>query len=113
MMDKNWLLSNGDPTHYFHIGYNYIGVYPVPSVGGGVIEFDSVVIPKPYTGDNDLVKVRGNYMRACVYYAVSEYYASRGDANRATDWFNRYLETAALVKLKPQQTERYYRMKDK
>jgi len=113
VMDCNWLLSSGDPTHYFHIGYNYVGLYPVPSASGGVIEFDSVVIPKPYTGDSDLTKVRGNYTRACVYYAVSEYYASRGDAGRATEWFNRYLETASLMKLKPQQTERYYRAGEK
>lgn len=110
-MNYHWLLASGAPTHYYHVGYNSIGVYPTPSSDGNVIELDCVVIPKPYTADTDEIKIRGNYTRACVFYAVSEFYASRGDANRATEWYNRYLETASIMRLKPMQTERYYRAK--
>ena len=107
--NRDWMTSSGYPTHYFHLGYSTIGVYPVPSSDGMAIELNCVCIPKPYTSDTDQIKVRGIYQRACVYYAVSEFYASRGDANRATEWYNKYLETANIMRLKPQQTERFYR----
>lgn len=107
-IDPNWMKYNGDPTHYFHIGYNMVGIYRVPSAEGKVLELDCVCVPKPYTTDTDMIKVRGNYQRACVFYAVSDFYASRGDVRRATDFYNQYIQVAQLMKLKPQSNETKY-----
>lgn len=103
--DSEWLQSNGDATHYFHVGIDKIGIYRKPSSSGVVLELSCVCIPKPYTSDTAIVKLRDNYRRACVNYAVSEFYASRGDAGRAKEWFDRYLETAQLMRLKPMTSE--------
>lgn len=100
-IDPAWMGTTGDPTHYYHVGYQTIGIYRTPSTGGKVIELDCVCIPKEYTEGTDLIKVRNNHQRACVYFAVSEFYASRGDARRANEWHQQYLETARIAKLKP------------
>jgi hypothetical protein len=104
----NWMKDTGYPEKYFHIGYQYIGIHMKPSASNGVLELDCVIIPKPYVEDTDPVKVREAFQRATVQYAVSEYYASRGDAAKATDWINRSLETAGLKKLNPLQSERVW-----
>jgi hypothetical protein len=109
-MDSEWMQTTGEPTHYYYLGYNMIGIYRTPSADGKIIELDCVSIPKPYTSEFGLVKLRANYERATVYYAVSDFYASRGDAKRASEYFTQYLEMANLMKLKPQTTEPYNRL---
>ena len=109
-LNPEWMKDGGDPTHYFYLGYNMIGIYRAPSADGKVLELDCVSIPKPYTLETDLVKIRANYERATVYYAVSDFYASRGDAKRAAEYYNQYLEVGQLMKLKPQTTEQSFRM---
>lgn len=104
-----WMQDTGDPTHYYYIGYNMLGIYPTPSSDGRVLEMDCVAIPKPYEDGSAIVKLRANYERAAVYYAVSDFYASRGDAKRATEYYNQYLGVAQLMKLRPQTTEQQYR----
>jgi hypothetical protein len=110
MTDFKWAESTGDPSHYYHIGYNHVGIYRTPTTSGAVIELECVCIPKRYTTGAELVKVRGNHQRACVFFAVSEFYASRGDAKRAVEWHTQYLEVADLMRLKPKATEQFKRM---
>jgi hypothetical protein len=107
--DPQWMASNGDVTHYYHVGINKIGLYRRPSTSGGVLELKCVCIPKPYEEDTDIVKLRENYRRASVFYAVSEFYASRGDAVKAKDFLDQYLETANLMRLKPLSIQQQYR----
>lgn len=108
--DPWWLKTDhtGPPTHYMHVGHRYLGVYRRPSANGDVLEVTCVCIPKAYTADTDPIKVREAFRRAVVDYAVSEYYASRGDANRATEYLNLYLEAVGLTSLHPQQAERQF-----
>lgn len=108
-MDREYISTNGDPTHYYFIGYTTIGVYGVPSASGKVIELDCVCIPKEYSTGTDPLKVRINYSRACTYFAVSEFYASRGDARRAQDWNNQFIEVSGLAKLKPKSQDTMWR----
>lgn len=106
--DPNWMNNQGYPQKYFHVGYQYLGIHLKPSASNWVLELDCVVIPKPYTTDGDPVKVRETYERATVQLAVSEYFASRGDAGKAGDWLKRCLETAGLRSLLPMMSERVY-----
>lgn len=94
--DREFLSDSGEPDEYYQIGYTSIGLYPTPATTGRVLELDCVVIPQAYTSDTDPIKLRANYQRAVVDYAIGEYYASRGDANRATEWFLRYAEVLNL-----------------
>jgi hypothetical protein len=80
-----------------------------PSAKGIILELDCVMIPRPYTSDMDPVKVRAQFENAAVYFAVSEFYASRGDAKRAVEYHARYIETAGLSALHPMTADRNWR----
>jgi len=106
--DPWWMQRNGYPEQYFHVGYQYLGIYMKPSASDNVIELDCVVIPKAYSSDTDPVKLREAFRRATVQLAVSEYYASTGNAERATSWLNLSLQTAGLKTLHPEAQEQRF-----
>lgn len=108
--DPWWMQRTGSPIEYMQIGPDILGLYYKPSANGTVLELSCVCIPKPYSSDTDPVKVREEFQRAAVYSAVCEFYASRGDAKRATEYFDRYLETAGLMGMKPEAQERPWQM---
>jgi len=111
--DSFWMKRTGNPDMYMQIGEDILGIFRKPSANGIVLELDCVCIPKAYTEDTDPVKIRETYERATVYLSVSEFYASRGDAARATEYLTKYIETAGLMTLHPQYQERFYRFKGK
>ena len=106
--DGWWMKRTGPPLRYLQLGLNHVGIYMAPSTNGVVLALDCVMIPKPYADDAAPVKLRNNFQRAAIYYAVSEFYASRGDAKRATEYLTRYLDTAGMMQLHPIQAERQY-----
>ena len=94
--DPRWMKHQGNPEQYFHVGMNIVGVYPRSGSNADVIDFKCVVIPDRYTSDTDRIKLRDEYKWAVVHYAVSEYYAGRGDKPRAMDHYNIYLQRLGL-----------------
>ncbi len=109
--DPWWLKSlGGYPSHYFTLGYDVLGIYRKPTANGTTVELRCVCIPAWYTSDTDPIHLRDQYQRAAVYYAVSEYYASRGDARRAGDYLQQYLETAQIQRVHPEQAERRWQL---
>ena len=80
------------------------------SATGDTLEIKCVVIPKAYTTDTDPIKLRPVFQRAATQYAVMEFFASRGDATRAGEWLQKYLETAGLAAFHPQQPERTFQI---
>lgn len=107
--DPWWLKRTGPAIQYMQLGTNHIGVYMAPSAKGIILELDCVMIPKPYSADMDPIKVRSQFETAAVYFAVSEFYASRGDAKRAVEYHAKYIETAGLSALHPMAADRQYR----
>lgn len=107
--NPRWMLDSGPPTQYMQIGEDVVGFYRAPSGGDDVVELSMVVIPKRYALTNDRVKVRDSFQWAAVHYAVSEYYASRGDANEAITWFERYMKALGLQTEYPESGEREWR----
>lgn len=106
--DPWWMKNTGYPEQYIQIGYDTIAVYRKPSASNLVLELDCVAIPEVYAADSDPVKMRPNFDRAVVQFAVSEFFASRGDARRATEWINSSLETVGLRRLNIDTIERQY-----
>jgi len=106
--DPSWMVNVGYPNKYFHIGYQFLGIHLKPSTSNLILELDCVVIPKFYVSDTDPVKMRETFERATVQYAVSEYFASRGDGVKATEWITRSIETAGLKRLNPMMAERIF-----
>lgn len=106
--DPDWLTTTGYPVSYMQIGTDYLGVYMVPSASGAVLEVTMACIPKAYSTDGGEIKVSDGFQRATVSLAISEFYASRGDANRANEYYAKYLETANLMQLSPTYQPRIY-----
>jgi hypothetical protein len=106
--DPRFLERSGVPAWWWQMGWNYLGVFPRPSSKGRILELDMIAIPRRYAYDQTPIRVREQWQHALVFRSVSEFYASRGDANRAAEWWSRYLETAGIMALHPDQAERQF-----
>jgi len=111
-MRDPWLLKrSGFPYFYFEVGDNVIGFDRSTSGTGHLLELSCVVIPKAVDTDSKPTKVRSQFSRGATYFAVADYYASRGDAQRATQYMTQYLEVSGLMKLHPDTADRIVTMK--
>lgn len=108
--NPKFMESNGNPDRYVQIGFDILGFDRAPSAEGKVLELRCVAVPKAYSDDNSAIKVRDVFQRAAVLYAVSEFYASRGDAMRAKEFLDKYITTAGLAHMHRQQPERVFVM---
>jgi hypothetical protein len=70
-----------------------------------MLEVNAVIIPEPYTLDTDQIKIRNSFQWATVHRAVSDYWASRGDAKTAIKHFLRYLDRLGIQELYPEAHE--------
>jgi hypothetical protein len=94
--DPRWMIYTGNPEAYFPVGKDIIGFYPKPPSDGNVIELTVVEIPDSYATGEDRVKLRESLQYAAVAFAVSEYWASRGDASEAQVHLSRYLDALGV-----------------
>lgn len=94
--DPRWMTSNGFPQSYMQIGADILGVYPKPSGSNGTLEITIVEVPVGYSHDRDPVKLRESFRHALVSYAVSDFWASRGDAMEAQKHYADYLQALGL-----------------
>ena len=109
--DPRWMVHSSYPTDYFQISDNVIGIHPKPSGDDDMIELNCVVIPARYKDDNDKIFLKQSFERATIHYAVSEYWASRGDAVSATLAYTKYLAVLNLRELLPDAAENIYTYK--
>ena len=107
-MNPWFLRENGNPLEYFFVGHNVFGIWPYPSSEGSMLILKCVCMPKPYSEDYDIIYLRKYLQRAAAYYAVSEYYASRGDARRGQELHGKYLETAQITELNQKTFDRQF-----
>ena len=91
-----WPELAGSPTCYAQIGLDVIAVHPRPSSSGDVLTLRCAVIPARYAHGDSVQDVRDEFRWALVNYAVSEYYASRGDSQTAAEHYRLYLDTLGL-----------------
>ena len=97
--DPYWMIHTGYPEQYFQIGMNVVGFAPKPASTSDIVELTCVVIPAFYTKDVDRIKVRDTFQWAIINYAVSEYWAGRGDANEALKHFEDYMDNLGIIGL--------------
>lgn len=108
--DPRWMISSGEPRAYFPIGNDVICLYPKPSASSDTLEVTVVEIPVEYTSGNSKIKLKSDFQYAAVHYAVSEYWASRGDAKEATTHYTLYADVMKLNKdfhRSPQRSSRF------
>jgi hypothetical protein len=97
--NPGWMSSDGPPLEYFQVGFDIFGVYPKVSSDGDIIEITAAGIPARYATDKERVKLRDDFKWAAVDYAVSEFFAGRGDAKTAMEFHGRYLEKLGMQEL--------------
>lgn len=96
--DPRWMIYTGTSDSYFHVGRDVVGIYPKPAADGNVIELTVVEIPSANESSEDRVKLRDSFHYAAVQFAVSEYWATRGDAQESQAHFARYIDALGLTK---------------
>ena len=106
--DPRWMISTGSQLVYVPIGDDIVAFWRRPSASSDVVELKCVVIPSRYERSVDRIKLRTEYQWAAVHYAVSEWWASRGDAREALKHHNAYLGLLGLRELYPYSREKFY-----
>lgn len=109
--NPRFLYNTGTPERYILVGDDIIGVHPVPSSDTDMLEVNAVVIPDRYTSDTDRIKLRDSLKWATVHFAVSEYYAGRGDAKSAFFHHGEYLKKLGIAELYPELNDRVWELK--
>lgn len=105
----NWLQDKGTPERYSLIGKDKICVNPGPSGSSDMLEIEGVAIPVAYSLDTDRIKLRDAFKWAAVHYAVSEFWAGRGDAKTALTHHKEYLKRLQIPKLYSDTEDRAWR----
>lgn len=105
----NWLQDKGTPERYSLIGKDKICVNPGPSGSSDMLEIEGVAIPVAYSLDTDRIKLRDAFKWAAVHYAVSEFWAGRGDAKTALTHHQEYLKRLQIPKLYSDTEDRAWR----
>lgn len=108
--NPRWLYNTGSPRAYFPIGFNYLGIWPKPGSDTDLLEIEMVLIPRRYETDTEEIKLRNNFERAAIHYAVGEYFASRGDAQTAVYHHQKYLDRVGLSARYPYANDREWRL---
>lgn len=111
-VDPRWMITAADPREYFPVGTDAIGVYPKASASSDMLEVTVVEIPFAYHNQNAKVRLKDDFAYAAIHYAVSEYWASRGDANEAVAHYERYLDAMKIRHSFEQSPQRYRRFRN-
>jgi hypothetical protein len=104
--NPRWLQQRGNPEFYAQIGLDVLAILPAPSSSTGQIHLECVTIPERYTEGTDRVWIKRDWQYAVAHYAVSEYWASRGDARSALEHHQTYLKHMGLMGIVPRTAER-------
>ena len=102
----DWLKTSGTPTNWFRVGTEVLGLWPKPDSSNGLLDVMAKIVPKKYDNSLDRVRIRDQFKWGAVYYAVGEFYASRGDLELATKWHNEYLKQVGIQSLYRSQKDR-------
>lgn len=101
-----WLYNTGTPEIYAPVGTGKICLWPAPAADTEAIQIEAVAIPKPYSYDDEPIKLIDSHQWAAAQYAVSEYWASRGDAKTAVYHFKEYLKLMQIADQVPDYNDR-------
>jgi len=112
-VDTRWLQATGTPTYYAPIGYREIAIYPAPSSSADTLEINGIAIPKRYSEDSDKIALRASWKWAVVNRVVSEWWATRGDAQSAARYFQTYANEIGIPQMYPEQSERRWAYRTK
>jgi len=111
LYNPRWMYDTGTPERYCLVGKDWICIHPAPATDASSIEIEMVVIPDRYKTDADRIKLRDEFKWAAVHYAVSEYWASRGDKATALIHHGIYLKKLGVIELYPESADKRWQYK--
>ena len=90
--NETWATATGDPEYWFPISWDCFGVYPHPSIGGGLFRMDYLAWPRTLLDDDDEPEFREADHDAIVLYGLYDGLLKRWDADRALTIFSRFMD---------------------
>ena len=99
--NPRFFICTGTPTRYVPIDNDLVFFHPIAGSDTDIVELTCVMVPDAYTQDADRTFIRRDFERGVIHFAVSEYWASRGDAKEALAHHSRYLDLVGLRRLFP------------
>lgn len=90
--NETWPTVSGDPEYWFPLSWDCFGIYPHPSIGGGVLRVDYLAWPRPLLDDRDEPEFREADQDSLVIYGIYDGLMKRWDLARATQLFNRFID---------------------
>jgi hypothetical protein len=87
---RTWPTATDTPRAWFPVSWDLLGIWPVPSAGGGVLRIDYAAWPRPLLDDDDEPEWPQADHDALVEYAVLEGLLQRWDARAAVEWWTRF-----------------------
>ena len=112
-LDARWLYATGIPSHYCPISWDKFAIYPAKAGSDDSLEITGVAIPNRYTEDTDRIRLRRSFEWAAVNRAVSEFWATRGDAQSAARYFQTYAQEVGYPQLYPEMYERRWQFRQR
>jgi hypothetical protein len=103
--DPRWMTMTGTPDAYLQVGLDVLGFVPRPSATSDIVALTIVEIPQAYTHDRAPIRVRRDFRLALVQYAMTEYWAGRGDARSASEAFQTYRELIGIRRDQPRHAD--------
>ena len=97
---QQWSTVSGDPEYWAPMGYDWLALYPHPSVGGGVLRIDYLAWPRILAGDDDSPEFPESDHDALVTYGIYDGLLKRWDAQSAAVIFVQFLDKLGLAKPK-------------
>ena len=89
---ERWHTVTGDPEYWFSMGWDWFGIYPHPSAGGGTMRVDYVAWPQTMLDDDDEPEFLRADHDALTLYGVYEGLLKRWDFTNAMQTFVLFLE---------------------
>lgn len=95
---ERWQTVTGDPQYWFPMGWDWFGIFPHPSTGGGTMRVDYLAWPRPLLDDGDEPELYGADHDGLVLYGIYEGLLKRWDAQGALIRFVEFLEHYGLAR---------------
>lgn len=87
-----WMTVVGDPYYWFPVDWRTFGIWPIPTVGGGIMEVDCYQWPTPLLDDgDDVTQMSLADHEMLVLYNEAEGYLRQWDTDRAMDLWQAFI----------------------
>ncbi len=95
---EKWPTVTGTPEYWFPMGWDWFGLWPTVSTGGGILRVDYLAWPRSLMDDSDTPEFQDGDQDGLVLYGIYEGLLKRWDFAQAMIMLGQFLERAGLAK---------------